>query len=334
MRGSGAVSARQARREAARSETAQQIEGLADAARQGETTAEHIDSIARHTASLTNEQREAIDFDDLVERAKSMLPESFNRHVKRQVDNATADQGLDNTKAKQSASEFRHWFDDKNGMGRFSGTLDPERYEMLINAVDRHVTRLASASDKPVHKTANLAAHALVELVTMPTNGESAGRQVASVLVVVDQQTLIDGPHAASLRQTETGADIAPESIARLCCDSIIRRVCLDERGVPLDVGRKYRTATDAQWAAIKASHSSCAWDGCHAPINWCQAHHIRQWEDGGPTDLDNLVPLCSKHHHRVHEGQWHIKLLPDRSLKIYRPDGVHHATVPTPKRC
>jgi len=29
-------------------------------------------------------------------------------------------------------------------------------------------------------------------------------------------------------------------------------------------------------------------------------AHHIRHWEDGGLTELDNLVLVCP-HHHRLH---------------------------------
>ena len=97
---------------------------------------------------------------------------------------------------------------------------------------------------------------------------------------------------------------------------------------------RKYRTDTDAQWAALKAVYRSCAWDGCTAPISWCQAHHIKPWDRHGPTDLDNLIPLCSRHHHRVHEGGWHIKLLADWSLRIHRPDGALAANVPTPRRC
>jgi hypothetical protein len=30
-------------------------------------------------------------------------------------------------------------------------------------------------------------------------------------------------------------------------------------------------------------------------------------WLDGGPTDLDNLVPLCSRHHHLHHEGRFRL---------------------------
>ncbi|MGH1488431.1 MAG: HNH endonuclease [Acidimicrobiales bacterium] len=335
LRGEGEVGSRQARRESARAAAAEQVEGLGAAASAGATTGEHVDAIARHTAKLSDEQRAAFDFDDLVERATRMLPESFDRHVKRCVDAAMADHGLGDTKAKQAASEFRHWFDHGAGMGRFSGMLDPERYEMLVNAIDRRVGSIAAAAGDTVTKNQNLAATALIDLVTSPGDAcGDPGRRTASVLVVVDHETMSNGAHEASLRQTESGHDIALESIARLCCDALIRRVALDEDGVPLNVGRKYRTATDGQWAAIKAVHADCAWSGCSAPIGWCQAHHIQEWEHGGPTDFDNLIPLCSKHHHRVHEGQWSIKLLPDRSLKIYRPDGSHHVTIPTPQRC
>ena len=41
---------------------------------------------------------------------------------------------------------------------------------------------------------------------------------------------------------------------------------------------------------------------------------------------MDNLVPLCSVHHHLVHEGGWTLTLHPDRSIELRRPDGtVHH---------
>ena len=51
--------------------------------------------------------------------------------------------------------------------------------------------------------------------------------------------------------------------------------------------------------------------------------HHVIAWvRQRGPTDLDNLLPLCSQHHHAVHEGGWHLDLSPDRRLVVRRPDG------------
>jgi hypothetical protein len=123
--------------------------------------------------------------------------------------------------------------------------------------------------------------------------------------------------------------------LARLCCDATLQRVILDQRGLPVDVGRRYRTATDAQWAALRSMYSSCAWVGCDAPLHQCQAHHIKTWGEGGATDLDNLLPLCSHHHHQVHEGRWRVELgSDDRSLTLIRPDGVVHArTLQPPMR-
>ncbi len=205
------------------------------------------------------------------------------------------------------------------------------RLPALTSAIDQRSAAIVAASDGSVSKSPNLSAQALVELLL--TAGDR-GQRLPSITVVVDQATLTNGPHEESLLETESGLPLPAESVARLCCDAVLQRVTLDAQGVPIEVGRKRRTATDAQWAAIKAVHSRCGWYGCTAPIGWCQAHHILEWEHGGRTDLDNLVPLCSQHHHRVHEGQWHIKLLPDRTLEIFRPDGTHHATTPRPSRC
>jgi hypothetical protein len=331
MRGDGAVGIQQARKEAARAEIGE-LAGIVDAASAGDLSGEHVDSIARHRARIPEEIRQDFDLESLVERAQVMPPETFDRLVRREANKAIADHGLTDTRAKQAASEFRHWFDRDSGMGRFAGALDPERYELLTNAIDHHATAIAAAGQAR-HKDRNLAAQALVELVT---GGEShAGRRrVPSILVVVDQDTLVNGPHGNTVSQTEQGRDLPPESLARLTCDAVVRRIVLDGRGVPIDVGRQHRTATDGQWGAIKAIHTTCAWAVCDAPINWCQAHHIHEWEKGGKTDLSNLVPLCPQHHHRVHEGGWRIKLLPDRSLKIYKPGGEFHTTVPTPMRC
>ena len=49
-----------------------------------------------------------------------------------------------------------------------------------------------------------------------------------------------------------------------------------------------------------------------------CEPHHIEYWENGGHTDLNNLVPLCSRHHHAAHEGGWKLHLDPDtRELTV-----------------
>lgn len=135
-----------------------------------------------------------------------------------------------------------------------------------------------------------------------------------------------------------------------MLCDAVLRRITLDDRGVPINVGRRYRTATDAQWAATKAIYDSCGWDQVpaadqlvstppHKPLGRCRACsagakrvRLRQ-TSGGRTDLCQMVPLCSHHHHLVHDGGWSIGLLDDRRLEIYRPDGQLYAMTPPPTR-
>ncbi len=325
----GSVGTRTAQREAARADLVADVPLLGDAMATGSVSGEHADVLARRTGRLSDEERSALDLDALAARAAELPVDTFDAVVRKAVDAAKADHGLSDTVNRQAASEFRHWFDRASGMGRFSGAFDPECYEGFVAAIESRLTELANTSDEATAKNRNLAARAVHDLVT----GGAGGRPSAAVGFVIDRASLQHGFHTNTVAQTVLGQDLPPESIARLCCDAVLRRVALDERGVPLNVGRRYRTATDAQWAAVKALHSTCAWAGCERPITWCQLHHIIEWEHGGRTDLCNLVPLCSEHHHRVHEGRWTIKLLPDRSLEIFRPDGALHEIVPPPSR-
>ena len=60
------------------------------------------------------------------------------------------------------------------------------------------------------------------------------------------------------------------------------------------------------------------------------QAHHVRHWEHGGATDLDNLVLVCHFHHKLVHELGWSVCL--DRSTaQWFRPGGKRYNPGPDP---
>jgi hypothetical protein len=65
-----------------------------------------------------------------------------------------------------------------------------------------------------------------------------------------------------------------------------------------------------------------CGFGDCDVAFDRCEIHHTIPWELGGPTDLINLIPLCSRHHHVVHEGGWQLDLANDRLLTITQPDG------------
>jgi hypothetical protein len=121
---------------------------------------------------------------------------------------------------------------------------------------------------------------------------------------------------------------LPPETIRRLCCNGRIVPILLVD-GVPVNVGRDQRLANRAQRRALRAMYRTCGFAGCETPFNRCEIHHVIPWEIGGKTDLANLLPLCSRHHHLVHEIGWRLELAPDRELTIRQPDGTIYATEP-----
>ncbi|MCE3552081.1 HNH endonuclease, partial [Pseudonocardia sp. RS11V-5] len=53
-----------------------------------------------------------------------------------------------------------------------------------------------------------------------------------------------------------------------------------------------------------------CAFPGCDRPPSWCEIHHVREWQHGGPTTLHNLVMLCAIHHRLIHHSHWEVRMV------------------------
>ncbi|MCZ4520896.1 DUF222 domain-containing protein [Rhodococcus ruber] len=90
-----------------------------------------------------------------------------------------------------------------------------------------------------------------------------------------------------------------------LTCDADLTPVIVDNHGVPLALGRTTRLASDDQRIALTISDTCCVM--CGRPAQWCQAHHVKFWEDGGATDLNNLALVCGECHRLVHHGDWQL---------------------------
>ena len=117
-----------------------------------------------------------------------------------------------------------------------------------------------------------------------------------------------------------------------------LRRVLLAPGGAVLDLGRAVRLATPAQRRALTARDRSCVIPGCTVPAGICEAHHVIPWAAGGPTDLDNMIMLCSRHHAETDAGTWQIEMLDgvpwvrlpswlDRTRPLLRNDPHHRDT-------
>ncbi|WP_164478780.1 HNH endonuclease signature motif containing protein, partial [Mycolicibacterium stellerae] len=86
-----------------------------------------------------------------------------------------------------------------------------------------------------------------------------------------------------------------------LLCDATCE-VWFERDGQVIGAGRTTRVINRRLRRALEHRHPTCAVPGCGA-TRGLHAHHIRHWEDGGPTELVNLVLVCPYHHRLHHRG-------------------------------
>ena len=161
----------------------------------------------------------------------------------------------------------------------------------------------------------------------------SGGDVVVLLHVLVDLATLRDGLHANSVCELADGTQVPVSVVRQMACEAEIIPVVLNGDGRALDIGRGAAVgSTEAQRQALRAMHRTCIHPDCQVPFDECRIHHVIPWEHGGPTNLDNLAPLCEsrKHHHDVHEGGWTLTMTPGRIATWTRPDGTVYWTGPT----
>jgi hypothetical protein len=97
--------------------------------------------------------------------------------------------------------------------------------------------------------------------------------------------------------------------VRRLSCDAELIPLVLNGDSVPLDLGQASRLVKKDQRKALVARDKGCAFPGCCNPARWCDAHHVQHWQDLGPTDVDNLVLLCRRHHREIHGSAWQVRM-------------------------
>ena len=160
------------------------------------------------------------------------------------------------------------------------------------------------------------------------------GERIALTLTV-DYQTLRTqlGDKVKSLALLGENTWIRPETARRLACDAEIIPAVLGTASEVLDLGRKARVANVALRRALTLRDRHCAHPGCLRRPRKCHAHHIQHWIDGGETEPENCVLLCSYHHTLVHHSGWEIIMIdglpwfrppawldPNRQLRHNRP--------------
>ena len=163
---------------------------------------------------------------------------------------------------------------------------------------------------------------------TSPASDSPGTSQMAAGLTGVPGVPGLLGPPPA---QTGYGALLTARQVLALACRadlSIIRW----RDGLPLDVGRRYRTETPALRRALEARDQGCRAPGCGIPAAWCTAHHLTPWSQGGTTSLDTTALFCFTHHHIfIHQLGWTITGNPNATLHFTHPNGYLTLDSPLP---
>jgi hypothetical protein len=146
--------------------------------------------------------------------------------------------------------------------------------------------------------------------------------------VVVHAQ--LDGVVSGDGCELEGGPVIHPETAMRLLCDARVQTVIEDGSGQPVRLGRMTREPPAWMMRQLRYRDHECRFPGCGAR-RFTKAHHIRWWEHGGCTDLDNLLLVCTFHHKLVHEYGWGVKREADGAARWFRPGGVPYRAGPAP---
>lgn len=267
--------------------------------------------------------------DALAMMAKNMTAAQLARSV-------SAYRSVDGSRLGQERRRSVSWSVDESGMVRISGCLPAEEGAMVVAALNT-----ARENQDAEHRDS---AQALLDVAdaylgSVPEDASGEDRLLVVVHVAAEQLAADGavGVPAGTPGQTcniEGVGSIERKTAQKLACESKVMAASEDATGDVLKLGRTRRLVSKAQRRALMIRDRMCRYPGC-SRLRHLHAHHVQPWSAGGPTDLDNLILLCSFHHTCVHEGGVSIEHHPETSTRwrFLHPDGRHITAEPSPIR-
>jgi len=277
----------------------------------------------------------ALSIDKVLELSRYATPETQRRLIAwaKRVTPATVRRAADVANASDreetiESDKGRHldyWWTDDGGRLWLEGSWPSDQGAVIAKSLDRMAGRVpdivADEDVEPPSFEVSLGVRRADALVALASHriAEDADADRATVVVHVDAETL-GADHGGA--EIEGGGAMGAETARRLACDGRIEFAFHDCCGRTVGVGRATRTPSAWLVRQLRRRDRGCTFPGCDA--HWfLHAHHIWHWGKGGPTDLDNLVLVCTFHHKLVHEYGWHVALDPRDVVTWRRPDGT-----------
>jgi len=317
-----------------RAEAIEQLPQFGAALTNGAINVDHVELLARSIARLDKATKQRVSARDefLTDVASRTTSAEFGRTLRDEIRRAQQHDGIATLERQRRNTRLRTWTDRTTGMWCLRGEFDPETGGILENRISSTLEALFhdatpdTCPTDPIEKQHHLRALALLSL----TSGKRTGRANSiDMSVLIDAKTLLEGVHQHSVIDCGLGIELPVETLRRMACYADVTPIIVGADGVHMELGRTTRLANRSQRRALRAMYRGCAVPGCCVAWHYVVIHHLHYFHKGGPTDIQNLLPLCSKHHHLAHEGGWQFNLDAARNLSITRPDNTRMTTGP-----
>ena len=209
----------------------------------------------------------------------------------------------------------------RDGAGGVLGklTLDEMAATELDKALSTARTFEGDHDDRTLVERDGDALFDIVSFFNRHHSGTGTPRHLPHITVSVDGSTLDDCPVGVN---DDTQQPVGGAVVDTLLCDCKLHGIVRDATGAPMAFGRARYTVPRALFRQVAARDGGCRFPGCDRPVRFCDAHHIRYWRHGGGTDYGNLVLLCNRHHHLVHQQHLVLTLEPDGELQVQWNNG------------
>jgi len=297
---------------------ARELSEVGDAFHAGELSLEKVRAIS--TIATENDQ------EDWVQLARGSTPPQLARRCREARKEALIDDP-ERDRAQRRQRHLRTWWDELN-MFRISGAM-PSGEGMLVQLAIERVAKTLSETrpvdlDPPDDPHFANQADALVAICTASLSGDAVPGQAsgppATMVVHVDYDVLT-GANPDGRGHLDNGPALSTARLRQLGCNATVQAI-IERDGAPIEVGRSRKVPTEAQKLAVRSRDRICRHPDCSVPASRCEVHHIHHWYDGGPTEVWNLLAMCSYHHPRHHDGYFDIYRTLDGDLHFLDPDG------------
>jgi hypothetical protein len=282
----------------------------------------HLDKVIELTRFATPATEEK-----LVRWARGVTPGGIRRRADTEIRKSL--QQVQKAEAERHLSWW--WHADGSGL-EIEGRLPAAEGAVFISAIDR----LAKDLQEPVPQEAGS-----FDDYTIDQRRADALAMLASTTVAEDADpdratVVVHAPHDVLARgrgngDSSNGPAIDATTVQRLACDGRLNVVLYGTSGRVVGIGRSDREAPP--WLRRQVLHRDshrCTFPGCEMK-RFLHLHHMHEWELGGPTDLDNLISVCTVHHKLVHEHRWSVALGTDDIPMWFRPSGRRFEPGPAP---